>query len=74
MPYSQNISDRKMNKKYLAVWTDLNCFENQLDCSNLIPNYLNASLTAQQPITKLARNNDTNYTKTQTTNQQKLDL
>jgi len=60
-----------MNKKYLAGWTDLNCFENQLNCSNLILNYLNASLTAQQPITKLARNNDTNYTKTQTTNQQK---
>jgi hypothetical protein len=26
-------------------------------------------LTAQWPITKLAQNNDTNYTKTQTTNQ-----
>jgi hypothetical protein len=38
---------------------DLNCFENQLNSFNLIHLYLNAGLTAQWPLTKLAQNNET---------------
>jgi len=50
--------------------SDLNCFENQFNSYNSILIYLNASFTAQWPITKLPQNNDTQKNQ----NQSKLDL